>query len=87
VTVKLHLTLFHGSKGRRRPDAPAPAISAASAAQAIANFEFGPAPFIPLPAAGSHVLTRNGARDLERVGTPFARRPAPRMVDARRQHA
>jgi hypothetical protein len=74
VTVKLHLTLFHGSKGRRRPNVASPAISAASAAQAIASFELGPAPFIPRPAAaGSHVLPRNGARTLARVGAPFAR--------------
>jgi hypothetical protein len=73
VTGKLHLTLFHGSKGRRRPDPTAPAISAAAAAQALANFEFGPAPFRSNPAfAGSHVRTR-----VQPLGT-FAPRPAPR---------
>ena len=49
MTVKLHLTLFHGSKGRRRIDDPTPSISAASAAQAIANFELGPASWNPYP--------------------------------------
>ena len=47
MTVKLHLTLFHGSKGRRRMDAIGPAISAASAAQAFANFELVPGPVLP----------------------------------------
>jgi hypothetical protein len=81
VTVKLHLTLFHGSRAKRRVDDadPAISISAASAAQALENFEFDRVPFVPKPgAAASRVLTRNSARAVQRVAPPPARRPAPR---------
>jgi hypothetical protein len=79
VAVKLHLTLFHGSKARRHVDDAAPGISAASAAQAVENFEFDRVPFVSKPgAAASRVLTRNGAGAVQRLATPLARRPAPR---------
>jgi hypothetical protein len=86
VTGKLHLKLFHGSKGRCQPDTTAPAISAAGAAQAFANFEFGAAPFGPRSNfATSPARTRIDSTGVGTMGTLAPR--LRRAAQVHRQHA